>query len=67
MTTTNPTARERAERIVEKMFTNGAGQKADRLVLMKQGHRPKDDRDLGGWHKAALVDLIAAEIESEGK
>lgn len=61
--------RKLAERIVEKMFTNGAGEKADRLVLVKDndrdGHSREPYRDLGGYSKSALVDLVTRELESE--
>jgi len=39
--------------IVEVFFTNGAGQKADRLVLVDS-----DGRDLGGWGKKPFADRL---------
>lgn len=42
-----------AERIVAQLFVNGQGQQADRLVLASEDHR-----DLGGWCKRAVVDVI---------
>lgn len=59
-------ARKLAERIVEKMFTNGAGTQATRLVLVVDHPDPKVPYlDIGGWCKSALVNLITREIESE--
>jgi hypothetical protein len=46
-----------AQKIVDEIMTNGAGQRADRLVLMT-----KENRDLGGWCERALCDRIAMVI-----
>lgn len=42
-----------AERIADRLFTNGIGEKADRLVLELPGKR-----DGGGWCKEAVRDQI---------
>ena len=47
--------RKLAERIAQELFTNGQGQRAQRLVLTIDKPTP---RDLGGWAEAAVVDLI---------
>lgn len=56
-----PTARSRAlaREAVEYLFVNGAGSKAERLVLTS-----KDGRDLGGWGKPAVLDRIALAIDA---
>lgn len=41
-------------RCLDYLFANGSGQKAERLVLTS-----KDGRDLGGWARAAMRDVIA--------
>ena len=51
-----------AEQIVEKLFTNGNGDKADRLQL-RQKSGGILERDIGGYCKGAVLDLIAAEID----
>lgn len=52
-------ARKMAERIVEQMFTNGAGTQATRLVLVVDHPDPKVPYlDIGGYSRSALVDLI---------
>jgi hypothetical protein len=43
------------EQFVDGLFTNGSGQKADRLVLTVDLKPP---RDLGGWCRGAVVDRI---------
>lgn len=45
-----------AERIARSLFTNGQGQRAQRLVLTVDG---PPLRDLGGWCERAVVDRIA--------
>jgi hypothetical protein len=45
------------ERIVRRLFTNGAGERAERLVLTVDGP-PK--RDLGGWCELAAIDQVEA-------
>ena len=47
------TARELAEKIAASLFTNGSGEKAERLVLRKHS-----ETDLGGWCEAAVRDRI---------
>lgn len=49
-----------ARRIARRLFTNGAGQQAERLVLMVDGP-PK--RDLGGWCMRAAVDEIVGVLQ----
>lgn len=41
-------------RCLDYLFANGSGQKAERLALSS-----KDGRDLGGWARAAMRDVIA--------
>ena len=48
-------SRNEIETFVEKLFTNGQGEKADRLVLADDGP-PK--KDLGGWCRGAIVNRI---------
>jgi len=43
-----------AEQIVKRLFTNGAKQVAERLILSKDG------RDLGGWSFGPAVDQVDA-------
>jgi hypothetical protein len=50
--------KERAMQIAERLFTNGAGEKAYRLVLMTH-----DGRDLGGWGVGPAADVIERAIE----
>lgn len=46
-----------AKQIAEQLFQNGAGHKANRLVLeMPSG------RDGGGWCKQAVVDVIVKHL-----
>lgn len=42
-----------AQLIADRLFTNGVGKRADRLVLTS-----KDGKDLGGWCEQAVVDEI---------
>lgn len=42
-----------ADAIVERLFVNGFGDRADRLVLEGLGKR-----DLGGWCRGAVRDVI---------
>lgn len=44
---------------VDSLFVNGQGERADRLVLTRDGVPP---RDLGGWCPAAIVDRLAAAL-----
>ena len=48
-----------AELIAENLFTNGSGDRAQRLLLMVDA---PVKRDLGGWCFAAAVDRIAAQL-----
>lgn len=43
----------KAQRIADRLFVNGAGERAARLVLVDAQRR-----DLGGWSFAAVVDQI---------
>ncbi len=45
-----------AERIARRLFTNGAKQVAERIILSKGG------QDLGGWSFGPVVDQIDAEL-----
>lgn len=56
-----------AERAVEQLFTNGVGDRSERLVLEGPG-----GSDLGGWCRGAVRDVVLAAIlaereESHGK
>lgn len=42
------------ENFVEGIFTNGSGQKAERLVLW----RDSDDKNLGGWSRYAIKERL---------
>jgi hypothetical protein len=48
--------------LVERLFTNGANEKADRLLLIQEDHkgsaRVANARDLGGWGKGPVRDAI---------
>ena len=52
--------RQIAELIADDLFTNGAGEMADRLVLMcdQSPWSREAPRDLGGYSKAAVIDVI---------
>ncbi len=52
-------AMKQAEPIVGYLFVNGAGSKAERLVLTSA-----DGRDLGGWGKPAVLDCIARALDA---
>ena len=54
------TRRKLAERIAERLFRNGQGQRADRLVLTLGGdHLGQPERpNLGGWGFLPAVDQI---------
>lgn len=43
--------------VVDRLFKNGAGDRAERLVL-----ESPDGRNLGGWCRGAVRDVIAAAI-----
>jgi hypothetical protein len=51
------TDRDVVKRIVDDLFVNGNGDKAERLVLTSS-----DGRNLGGWSKDAVVARILAGI-----
>jgi hypothetical protein len=53
---TEKTAKRIATLIVDDLFQNGTGDKAERLVLTINGP-PK--RDLGGWSRGPMIDRIA--------
>jgi len=46
-----------AHRIADRLFVNGSGQKAQRLVLTTS-----DERALGGWCKEAVIAQIVEEL-----
>jgi len=52
--------------VLDKMFINGAGQTADRLILIQEDHNGKakitDAQDLGGWGRLPLRDLLLAAL-----
>jgi hypothetical protein len=57
------------EQIVDGLFTNGFGEKADRLVLTQDGRGSL--ANLGGWSREAvsqriIAALIAAAVAEEG-
>ena len=45
------TLEELATRLVRDLFINGAGQQADRLVMMRDGEKG----DLGGWSEKGAI------------
>lgn len=49
-----------AQRVADYLFINGAGQKAERLMLVS-----KFGRDYGGWCRQAVVDVVVREVASE--
>lgn len=57
-----------ARRIADQLFTNGQGEKATRLILVREDHlaqaRLQDPaRDLGGLSRTAVEDRIIAVLE----
>lgn len=52
--------REAVDLTVDALFTNGSGQRADRLVLTSA-----DGRDLGGWCRSAVADQIRVAAATE--
>lgn len=50
-----------ATAICDRLFTNGAGEKADRLVLELPGKR-----DGGGWSRGPAWDQIVTILVAEG-
>ena len=53
------TTREIDNQIAARLFVNGAGQKAQRLVL-----ELADGRDGGGWSEPAVVDQVVSVLET---
>lgn len=51
------TTRKIAHEIADRLFTNGNGTTADRLVLEKDGAH-----NFGGWCKQAVIDVIVDEL-----
>ena len=51
-----------AEQIVTRLFTNGAGQDAKRLVLELE-----DGRDGGGWGREPVRDVIVNVLKGNGE
>lgn len=51
-----------AAKLVDYLFTNGAGQEADRLVLTKDndrtGHGRAATTDLGGWGRSSVLAAV---------
>ncbi len=58
--TSDPALREALEQAVRDLFTNGRGERADRLVLMKAS------RDIGGWCESAVVNRLLARLRDGG-
>ena len=52
------TLRDRIERVVDELFVNGSGARAERQVLVDAS-----GRDLGGWCRGAIVDRVVAAFE----
>lgn len=62
--TTNPADEKAVAELTDAMFTNGSGEEADRLMLVKD----HPHRDLGGWCRGAIRDRVlalAARIRAE--
>ena len=51
-------ALEKAQEIVEYLFTNGFGEQADRLAMLA-----KNGKEIGGWGKAAVKDFLVKTLE----
>lgn len=56
--------RARLTQIVDDLFVNSFGERADRLVLTIDGP-PR--RDLGGWCRQAIVDRLVALLVPEDR
>jgi hypothetical protein len=58
----NSTREETVNAILDKLFVNGMGQRADRMVLVQEDYPGKakvsDARDLGGWSRLPIRDLL---------
>ena len=52
---------EQAKRVADKLFVNGQGQEAQRLVLTSS-----DGKDLGGWCKQAIIDQLTTYSSTDG-
>ena len=52
------TNRQLAEKIAERLFTNGVGKRAERLKLVIDPKGSEPERDLGGWCERAAADQI---------
>jgi hypothetical protein len=65
MTTSNKTI----ESILNHLFTNGAKQKADRLLLIKESHsgaaKVSDAEYLGGYSREAVRDILKDALQAE--
>jgi len=48
-----------ATAIADELFTNGQGQRAERLVLTS-----RFGSDLGGWCQRAVIDVIARQLRA---
>ena len=57
------------ESILDRLFTNGAKVKADRLLLIEEDYPGKarvvNARDLGGYSREAVRDILRAAIRQE--
>lgn len=49
-----------ADLIIERLFTNGFGEQADRIAMRQR--EGDTERDLGGWNRAAAREQIIAAI-----
>jgi hypothetical protein len=58
----NSTREEVVNAILDKLFVNGMGQRADRMVLVQEDYSGKakvsDAHDLGGWSRLPIRDLL---------
>ena len=54
--------RDLSRRIAAALFTNGAGDHAERLVLTIDSSGSKAGRDLGGWCEEAAAGVIEAHL-----
>jgi hypothetical protein len=62
---------EQIEAIIDHLFTNGSGQKASRLVLVKEfraGYaKVSHGEDLGGYNRAAVRLILQTHLEKGNK
>lgn len=56
MTTREKNHKQIADAIVRRLYTNGFGERAGRLVLLM------GSRDLGGWCEGAVRDIVLDEL-----